>query len=80
MKLLKEGALEIMKTIINKYEQYVNRIKGTEETVENKIILENYIDREELMLRGNNRRSIYKLESVRVGNNDRKRRHGNYGR
>lgn len=69
-----------MKTIINKYEQYVNRIKGTEETVENKIVLENYIDREELMLRGNNRRSIYKLESVRVGNNDRKRRHGNYGR
>ncbi|WP_297423982.1 hypothetical protein [Clostridium sp.] len=69
-----------MKTIINKYEQYVNRIKGTQETVENKIVLENYIDREELMLRGNNRRSIYKLESVRVGNNDRKRRHGNYGR
>ena len=69
-----------MKTIINKYEQYVNRIKGIEETVENKIILENYIDREELMLRGNNRRSIYKLESVRVGNKERKRRHGNYGR
>ena len=69
-----------MKTIINKYEQYVNRIKGTEETVEDKVILENFITKEELMLRGNNRRSIYKLESVRVGSNDRKRRHGNYGR
>ena len=69
-----------MKTIINKYEQYVNRIKGTEETVEDKVILENFITKEELMLRGNNRRSIYKLESVRVGSNDRKGRYGNYGR
>jgi hypothetical protein len=69
-----------MKTIINKYEQYVNRIKGTEETVEDKVFLENFIAKEELMLRGNNRRSIYKLESVRVGSNDRKGRYGNYGR
>lgn len=69
-----------MKTIINKYEQYVNRINGTEETIEDKVILENFIPKEELMLRGNNRRSIYKLESVRVGNNDRKRPYGNYGR
>lgn len=69
-----------MKTIINKYEQYVNRINGTEEIIEDKVILENFIPKEELMLRGNNRRSIYKLESVKVGNNYRKRPYGNYGR
>ncbi|MBU3126229.1 hypothetical protein [Clostridium tagluense] len=71
--------MEIMK-VMSRYANYVENLTGTQENVESNVESSNYTAKEDMMLRGNNRKSVYNVERVRVGNNDRKRGSTNYKR
>ncbi len=58
---------------MSKYAEHVQKMTGLYESKEVKIEVNNYISRDDMMLRGNNRKNTYSLERVRIGRNDRKR-------
>lgn len=61
-------------TIIDRYAEYAAKIMGNYEKKESNIeYSDNYVTRDELMLRGNNEKNIYYSERVRIGKNGRKR-------
>ena len=61
-------------SVISKYAEYILKVSGDfEQREDNTKLSENYVSKDELMLRGNNRKNIYNYERVRIGNNGRKR-------
>lgn len=59
--------------VISRYAEYASKITGSYEQKEDNIERLNYISKDDLMLRGNNRKNTYNSERVRIGSNGRKR-------
>lgn len=60
-------------SVINIYAEYAAKINGNFEQKEDNVERLNYISKDDLMLRGNNRKNTYNSERVRIGSNGRKR-------
>lgn len=60
--------------VISRYTEYVAKMNGSYQQREEMIeVSVNYVSKDELMLRGKNRKNTYNSERVRIGWNVRKR-------
>ncbi|WP_291628077.1 hypothetical protein [Clostridium sp.] len=59
--------------VISRYAEYAAKMTGSYEQKQDNFERLNYRSKDDLMLRGNNRKNTYNSERVRIGSNGRKR-------
>ena len=70
--LLREESVGRM-SVISIYTEYVAKINGNFEQKEDNVERLNYISKDDLMLRGNNRENTYNSAKVTIDSSERKR-------